>query len=206
MNEHKLKEQICEIGRRLYAKGFAAANDGNITIRLNDREVLCTPTMVSKGYLKPEDICKVDYEGKQPRGDEKAHQRGAAAPGRLQGPARRDGLRPLPPAARHRLRRRPGAIPKCVLPEVEVFLGEVPIAEYETPGTQKFRRLRVALRPRLQIRSFSPTTAPSRSAPTWKRPTSTRKSSTPTARSDPRPAARPRQLLQRSADEGADGL
>src|SRR5665213_98060 len=71
MNEHKLKEQMCEIGRRLYAKGFAAANDGNITIRLNDREVLCTPTMVSKGFLKPEDICKVDYEGKQLAGTKK---------------------------------------------------------------------------------------------------------------------------------------
>ena len=37
-NEYKIKEQICEIGRRLYAKGFAAANDGNITVRLNDRK------------------------------------------------------------------------------------------------------------------------------------------------------------------------
>ena len=37
MNEHKQKENICEIGRRLYAKGFAAANDGNITVRLNER-------------------------------------------------------------------------------------------------------------------------------------------------------------------------
>src|SRR2546428_10803505 len=65
MTEYKLKEQICEIGRRLYNKGFAAANDGNITIRLNDKEVLCSPTMVSKGFMKPEDICKVDYDGKQ---------------------------------------------------------------------------------------------------------------------------------------------
>jgi len=64
-NEYKLKESICEIGRRVYSKGFAAANDGNISIRLNDKELLCTPTMVSKGYMKPEDICKVDYEGKQ---------------------------------------------------------------------------------------------------------------------------------------------
>src|SRR5262249_59508544 len=65
MNERQLKDQICEIGRRVYAKGFAAANDGNISIRLNDREILCSPTMMSKGYLKPEDLCKVDYEGKQ---------------------------------------------------------------------------------------------------------------------------------------------
>src|SRR5258708_21279225 len=71
MNEYKLKEQICEVGRRVYAKGFAAANDGNISFRLNDREVLCTPTMVSKGFLKVEDICKVDYEGKQLAGTRK---------------------------------------------------------------------------------------------------------------------------------------
>ena len=71
MNEYKLKEQICEIGRRLYAKGFAAANDGNITVRLNEKEVLCTPTMVSKGYMKPDDICKVDYDGKQLAGSRK---------------------------------------------------------------------------------------------------------------------------------------
>src|SRR5207249_9220303 len=70
-NEYKLKEQICEIGRRVYNRGFAAANDGNITVRLNDKEVLCTPTMVSKGYMKCEDICKVDYDGKQLAGTRK---------------------------------------------------------------------------------------------------------------------------------------
>lgn len=63
VSEHKLKEQICEIGRQLYAE--KDCTDGNITIRLNDKEILCTPTMVSKGFMKPEDICKVDYEGKQ---------------------------------------------------------------------------------------------------------------------------------------------
>src|SRR5207248_5445297 len=71
VNEHKIKQEICEIGRRLYAKGFAAANDGNITYRLNDKHILCTPTMVSKGFLKPDDICKVDYDGKQIAGTRK---------------------------------------------------------------------------------------------------------------------------------------
>src|SRR5215472_11575776 len=65
MNEYQLKEQMCEIGRRLYNKGFAAANDGNITVRISDNEVLCTPTMHSKGFLKPEDISTVDMTGKQ---------------------------------------------------------------------------------------------------------------------------------------------
>src|SRR2546421_5819293 len=71
INEYKVKEQICEIGRRVYARGFAAANDGNISVRLNDREVMCSPTMVSKGFMKPEDLCKVDYEGKQLAGTRK---------------------------------------------------------------------------------------------------------------------------------------
>ena len=70
-SEYELKELICEIGRRLYAKGFAAANDGNITIRLNEREFLCTPTMISKGYMKPEDICRVDTKGNQLAGKRK---------------------------------------------------------------------------------------------------------------------------------------
>ncbi|MCS6852244.1 MAG: class II aldolase/adducin family protein [Gemmataceae bacterium] len=138
MNEYKLREQICEIGRRVYAKGFAAANDGNISVRLNDREVLCTPTMMSKGYLKPEDLCVVDYEGKQLRGTRK---RSSEILLHLavyrHNPAVQAVVHCHPPhATAFAVAGEP--IPKCVLPEVEVFLGEVPIAEYETPGTQKF--------------------------------------------------------------------
>ena len=138
MNEHKLKEQICEIGRRLYAKGFAAANDGNITIRLNDREVLCTPTMVSKGYMKPEDICKVDYDGKQLAGTKR---RTSEVLLHLAVYKERPDVHSVvhchpPHATAFAVAHEP--IPKCVLPEVEVFLGEVPMAVYETPGNLKF--------------------------------------------------------------------
>src|SRR3977135_1580133 len=138
MNEHKLKEQICEIGRRVYAKGFVAANDGNITIRLNDREVLCTPTMVSKGYLKPEDICKVDYEGKQLAGTKK---RTSEVLLHLIVYKHRPDVQSVvhchpPHATAFAVAREP--IPKCVLPEVEVFLGEVPTTKYAHPGGQEF--------------------------------------------------------------------
>ena len=61
----ELKQTICEIGDRIYKRGFAAANDGNITMRLNDAEVLCTPTMCCKGFLTPDDICVVNMEGEQ---------------------------------------------------------------------------------------------------------------------------------------------
>jgi L-fuculose-phosphate aldolase len=138
MNEYKLKEQMCEIGRRVYAKGFAAANDGNITVRLNEREFLCTPTMVSKGFLKPEDICKVDIEGKQLAGTKK---RTSEVLLHLaiykQRPDINAAVHCHPPhATAFAVAHEP--IPKCILPEVEVFLGEVPIAVYETPGGQKF--------------------------------------------------------------------
>jgi L-fuculose-phosphate aldolase len=138
MNEYKLKEQICEIGRRVYARGFAAANDGNISYRLNDREILCTPTMVSKGFIKIEDICKVDYEGKQLAGTRK---RSSEILLHLAVYKYRPDVQAVvhchpPHATAFAVAGTP--IPKCILPEVEVFLGEVPTAMYETPGTQKF--------------------------------------------------------------------
>jgi L-fuculose-phosphate aldolase len=137
MNEHKIKEQICEIGRRLYNRGFAAANDGNITVRLNDKELLCTPTMVSKGFMKPEDICKVDYDGKQLAG---SRRRTSEVLLHLAVYKNRPDVNAVvhchpPHATAFAVAHEP--IPKCILPEVEVFLGEIPIAKYATPGDQR---------------------------------------------------------------------
>src|SRR6476661_10378279 len=137
VSEFKLKEQICEIGRRLYNRGFAAANDGNITVRLNDKELLCTPTMVSKGFMKPEDICKCDLDGKQLAGTRK---RSSELLLHLAVYKQRPDVKAVvhchpPYATAFAVAHEP--IPKCVLPEVEVFLGEVPIAKYATPGDQR---------------------------------------------------------------------
>jgi L-fuculose-phosphate aldolase len=138
MNERQHREFICEIGRRLYNKGFAAANDGNITVRLNERELLCTPTMVSKGFLKPDDICKVDNDGKQLAGSKR---RTSEVLLHLSVYKTRPDVMAVvhchpPHATAFAVAHEP--IPKCILPEVEVFLGEVPMAVYETPGGQKF--------------------------------------------------------------------
>ncbi|MCI0459661.1 MAG: class II aldolase/adducin family protein [Gemmataceae bacterium] len=138
MNEWKIKEEICEIGRRVYNRGFAAANDGNISVRLNDREIMCSPTMVSKGFMKPEDICKVDYEGKQLAGTRK---RSSEILLHLSVYKHRPDVQAVvhchpPHATAFAVAGVP--IPQCILPEVEVFLGEVPTAIYDTPGTQRF--------------------------------------------------------------------
>lgn len=138
MNIHQLKKDICEIGQRLYNKGFAAANDGNITIRISDNEVLCTPTMICKGFMKPEDICSVDMEGKQLSGSRKRTSEVLLHLAIMkERPDVKSCVHCHPPhATAFAVAREP--IPQCVLPEVEVFLGDVPITKYETPGGQKF--------------------------------------------------------------------
>ncbi len=138
LHAHRLKQEICEIGDRLYKRGFAAANDGNITYRLGPNEVLCTPTLHCKGFLKPDDICTVDMQGQQIAGRKK---RSSEALLHLEIMKARPDIKSVvhchpPHATAFAVAREP--IPQCVLPEVEVFLGDVPIARYETPGSQKF--------------------------------------------------------------------
>lgn len=137
-NVFKMKQEICEIGDRIYKKEFAAANDGNITYKINDNEFLCTPTMHSKGFLKPDDICTIDGTGKQIAGSKK---RSSEALLHLEIYKARPDVRSVvhchpPHATAFAIAREP--IPQCVLPEVEVFLGDVPITKYETPGGKQF--------------------------------------------------------------------
>ncbi|MFM2003384.1 MAG: hypothetical protein RI963_2810 [Planctomycetota bacterium] len=137
-NIHQIKQDICDIGRRIYNRQFAAANDGNITVRVGENEVLCTPTLHCKGFLKPEDISLVDMTGKQISGRKK---RSSEALLHLEIYRQRADIRSVvhchpPHATAFAIAREP--IPQCILPEVEVFLGDVPITKYETPGGQAF--------------------------------------------------------------------
>ena len=56
---------MCDIGRRLWVREYTDGNGGNITIRVGDNLALCTPTLICKGFMKPEDMCLVDLDGKQ---------------------------------------------------------------------------------------------------------------------------------------------
>lgn len=138
MNLHQLKLEICDIGRRIYNKGFAAGNDGNISYRLSEKEVLCTPTLISKGFMKPEDLCIVDMQGNQISGKRK---RSSEILLHLTILRERPDIKSVvhchpPHATAFAVAREP--IPQCVLPEIEVFLGDVPITKYQTPGDQAF--------------------------------------------------------------------
>lgn len=138
INDRSLKELICEIGRRVYNKGFAAANDGNISIRVGENAVLCSPTMICKGFMKPEDICAVDMEGNQIAGKRK---RTSEILLHLEIMRHRPDVKACvhchpPHATAFAVANE--QIPQCILPEIEVFMGEVPVAPYETPGGQEF--------------------------------------------------------------------
>ena len=137
-NEWELKRQICEIGRRMYEKGFVAANDGNISYRLGDGRYLCTPTGVSKGFLKPQDIGVVNDNGKQLEGGK---------PRTSEILLHLEIYHELPEINAVVHAHPPHAtafavagmsVPTCVLPEVEIFIGQVPLAQYDTPGSQTF--------------------------------------------------------------------
>ncbi len=138
VNEYQIKQDICEIGRRIYAKGFAAANDGNITVRLNEREVLCTPTMVSKGFMKPEDVCKVDMNGNQIEGRKKRTSEILLHLELFKDDPTMNAVVHCHPPYATAFSIAGIQVPTCVLPEVEIFLGPVPTAVYENPGGQEF--------------------------------------------------------------------
>jgi L-fuculose-phosphate aldolase len=138
MNVHKIKQEICEIGDRIYKKGFAAANDGNISYRVSDNQVVCTPTGISKGFMKPDDLCMVDMDGNQTGGRLKATSEIKLHLAIMkERPELKSVVHCHPPhATAFGIAREP--IPQCVLPEVEIFLGDVPVAKYDIPGSQDF--------------------------------------------------------------------
>ena len=139
MTELEIKQQICEIGKRIYDKGMVAANDGNISVKLNDNEFLCTPTGVSKGFMTPEYICKVDADGNvleanegfKPSSEIKMHMRVYKERPDVKSVVHAHPLYATGFAI--------AGIPlvKPIMPEAVISLGHVPIAKYGTPSTEE---------------------------------------------------------------------
>ena len=134
LGEFALKEQMCDIGRRIWQKGFCAGNEGNHSCRIGENRVLCTPTGISKGFLRPDDICTVDLEGKQISGKRKRTSEILLHLAIYK-------ARPDVKAVVHSHPPHATAfaianveLPTCIHPEAEVFLGAVKTAKYVTPG------------------------------------------------------------------------
>ena len=139
VSEYEIKKQICDIGKRIYDRGMVAANDGNISVKISDNEFLCTPTGVSKGFMTPEYICKVDADGNviqankgfKPSSEIKMHMRVYKERPDVQAVVHAHPIYATSFAI--------AGIPltQPIMPEAVIALGCVPIAEYGTPSTHE---------------------------------------------------------------------
>ena len=134
----KLKQQMCEIGKNIWIKGFCAGNEGNHSVRISDDRVLCTPTGLSKGFLTPDMICTVDMDGKQVDTSNK-FKRTSEVLVHLAIYKKRADVKAVvhshpPHATAFAIAGIP--LPQGLHPEAEVFLGTVPTAPYATPSKQ----------------------------------------------------------------------
>ena len=132
---HELKEQICEVGRRLWQRAYVDGNGGNLSIRLTEDVVLCTPTLVSKGFMKPEDLCLVDLDGNQLAGVKKRTSEILMHLSIMKAQPKARAVSHAHPPYATGFAVAGVTPPTCMIPEIEVFIGRVPIAPYETPGT-----------------------------------------------------------------------
>jgi L-fuculose-phosphate aldolase len=133
--EHELRRQICKTGRKMYANGFVAACEGNLSIRLDRDRILVTPAGACKGHLAPGDLLITDLSGavlygnRRPSTEMLMH----LLFYRLR-PDVRAVCHAHPPTATG-FAAAGRALEEAVLPEVIVGLGKIPLAPYGTPGT-----------------------------------------------------------------------
>lgn len=130
-----LKRRMVAIGDRMWTKNYTDGNGGNLTIRVGDNLVLCTPTLISKGFMQPEDMALIDLDGNQLAGSRRRTSECLTHIAIMKRqPKAKACCHAHPPHATAFAVAgvRP---PTCMIPEAEVFLGEIGMAEYQTPGT-----------------------------------------------------------------------
>jgi len=134
-SERELRQDIVDIGRLVYQKGWVAANDGNITIRLSPDRILATPTGVSKGMMHVDDLIIVDKQGSKLEGrKECTSEIFMHCTVYNMRPDIHSVLHAHPPVATgFATAGRP--LDQALLPEVIIGLGCVPLAAYGLPGT-----------------------------------------------------------------------
>jgi L-fuculose-phosphate aldolase len=136
-SEAQLRADMVEIGRRMYARGYTASNDGNISVRLDGGRLLMTPKNVCKGFMDPAMMCITDLDGTKLAGDrDPSSEMQMHLEVYRQRPDVNAVVHAHPPVATAFA---VAGIPldRAVLAEVVTTLGSVPIAEYATPSTRE---------------------------------------------------------------------
>jgi L-fuculose-phosphate aldolase len=146
--EREYREDIVEVGRLMFQKGWVAANDGNISIRLDAERILSTPTGISKGMMQPDDLIVVGPGGNKISG---RRERTTEIAMHLK-------IYELRPDVRAVVHAHPPvttgfatagrALNMALLPEVVIGLGCVPLAAYGLPGTPELTEPMIPLIPK----------------------------------------------------------
>ena len=136
-SEDEHRRDLCAVGRWLHERGYVAATDGNVSVRLDPRRVLTSPTNMSKGMMTPDDLVTTDMDGRKIYGVRNASSELAM---HLLIYRRRPDISAVchahPPVATGYAA---AGIPlnKALLSEVVLALGCIPVAPYGTPGTSE---------------------------------------------------------------------
>ncbi|WP_029451211.1 class II aldolase/adducin family protein [Clostridium algidicarnis] len=138
-NENELKEQICDICHKMWQLGWVAANDGNVSVKIDENTFLTTPTGISKSFMTPDKIVKINAKGEvleakneyKPSSEIKMH---------LRCYEQRDDVGAVvhahpPTATGFALAHKSMDVYSLV--ECVISVGSVPIAEYGTPSTDE---------------------------------------------------------------------
>jgi len=133
--EREHREDIVRIGQLVFQKGWVAANDGNITVRMDAERILATPTGVSKGMMHVDDLIIVDMQGNKISG---RAERTSEIAMHLTVYEMRPDIKAVvhahPPVATG-FATAGKSLNLALLPEVVISLGCVPLAAYGLPGT-----------------------------------------------------------------------
>ena len=133
--EEQIRADIVEVGRRLYARGFVASNDGNISARLDDHRLITTPKSVSKGFMSPDMMVIVDTDGRKLSGDRDPS---SELPMHLEIYRNRPDVSAVvhahPPTATG-FAAAGLSLQEAIVAEVVLTCGQIPLASYATPGT-----------------------------------------------------------------------
>lgn len=129
-----VKRQMVEVGQRLYKREYVDGNGGNLSVRVAKDLVLCTPTLCSKGFMTVEDICLVDMKAGQLCGYRPATSEVRVHIAMMKAGGVNACVHAHPPCCNAFLLA-DMVPPNGVNPEADIFLGQIPLAPYQTPGT-----------------------------------------------------------------------
>ena len=129
------RDEIVRFGKLLHQTGLVAATDGNLSVRLDDGNFLCTPTLMSKGMMEPDDLVIVDQHGQKAQRPARSFQRNRDAPVHLPQSAGCERGGACASSDGNRICGGGNSAGQRAVLGDRVTLGSVPLASYETPGT-----------------------------------------------------------------------